>query len=98
MPDSSALNVRYVAALARLALTEEETALYQEQLERILTYVDKLTELDLSGIDPTAHAMPVSDRTRPDEPRPEDCLGQEATLSNAPQRWQDQFRVPKVVE
>lgn len=94
----SQLNVRYVADLARLALTEEEVALYQEQLSRILTYVDKLTELNVSGIDPTAHAMLVSDRVREDKPSAEDCIGQEATLGNAPQRWQDQFRVPKVVE
>ncbi|MGD9746637.1 MAG: Asp-tRNA(Asn)/Glu-tRNA(Gln) amidotransferase subunit GatC [Verrucomicrobiales bacterium] len=92
------LNVRYVADLARLALSEAEVALYQEQLSHILSHVDKLTELNVDGIEPSAHALPAGGALRPDEARPELCLGQEATLSNAPQRWQDQFRVPKVVE
>ncbi len=89
------MDVRYVANLARLALSAEEVATFQTQLDAILGHVETLSALDVSGIDPTAHAVPVFGRMRPDEPHP--SLPQEAVLHNAPDQSQGQIRVPKVV-
>lgn len=90
------IDVNYVADLARLELTPEETATFQKQLEDILGYIDQLSELDVEGIEPTAHASPVFDRIREDVARP--GLEREAFLNNAPDVAGDQLRVPKVIE
>lgn len=87
-----------IAQLARIELDEEEKERFASQLSDVLDYVAKLGELDLEGIEPTAHAVPVSDVLREDVARREDCLSQDAVLSNTPDRSQGQFRVPKVVE
>ena len=89
------IDVRYVANLARLELSEEEIAEFQPQLDAILGYVDTLTKLDVSGIDPTAHPSPVFGRMRDDEPHA--SLPPEGLLQNAPDQAQGQVRVPKVV-
>ncbi|MEO0017804.1 MAG: Asp-tRNA(Asn)/Glu-tRNA(Gln) amidotransferase subunit GatC [Verrucomicrobiota bacterium] len=89
------MDVRYVANLARLALSAEEVATFQTQLDAILGHVETLSALDVSGIDPTAHAAPVFGRMRTDEPHP--SLPPEAVLQNAPDQSQGQIRVPKVV-
>jgi aspartyl-tRNA(Asn)/glutamyl-tRNA(Gln) amidotransferase subunit C len=68
---------------------------FQPQLEAILRHVDALTKLDVSGIDPTAHAAPVFDRMRDDTPH--ESLAPAAVLQNAPDQAQGQIRVPKVV-
>ncbi len=94
MPDK--FDVGYVAKLCRLELTEEETERYQGQLDKILDYIQILETLDLEGIEPTAHASPVYDVMREDEPR--ECLSREDALKNAPQEALDQFAVTKVVE
>ena len=62
------LDVRYVAGLARLELSDEEIAEFQPQLNAIMEHVEALKELDIEGIEPTAHAAPVFDRMRNDEP------------------------------
>ena len=93
---SESIDVNYVANLARLELTEEETATFQPQLEAILGYIDKLKELDVENIEPTAHASPVFNTIREDEVRP--SLSREAFLQNAPDQHNDQLRVPKVIE
>jgi len=90
------IDVNYVANLARLELTEEEATQFQSQLGAILGYVEKLKELDVEGIEPTAHASPVFDRVREDVARP--SLDREAFLQNAPDHANDQLRVPKVIE
>lgn len=90
------LNVAHTAKLARLDLSEAEIATFQGQLEKILAYVDKLTELDVDGIEPTAHASPVFDVMREDVSRP--GFGVENALKNAPRPVGDQFGVPKVIE
>ncbi len=90
------LNVEKTAKLARLDLSAEEIATFQGQLDKILAYVDKLTELDVEGIEPTAHASPVFDVMRDDVSRP--GFGVENALKNAPRRVGDQFGVPKVIE
>jgi aspartyl-tRNA(Asn)/glutamyl-tRNA(Gln) amidotransferase subunit C len=84
--------VLHVARLARLALTEEEIARFQEQLSAILEAVGKVAELDLSGVEPTAHPLELSNVWAADEPQP--CLDVEEALANAPDREGDYFRVP----
>ena len=90
------MDVRYVAKLARLGLTDEEAATYQAQLDDILDYVAKLKELDVDGIEPTAHAMPVENVFRADEPAI--CLDRDDVLANAPAVYQSLFDVPPVIE
>ena len=90
------LDVAHTASLARLDLSAEEIATFQGQLDRILAYVEKLTELNVDGIEPTAHASPVFDVMRDDVSRP--GFGVSKALMNAPRRVGDQFGVPKVIE
>ena len=94
--DAFQIDLRYVAGLARLELTEEDIATFEPQLEDILRYVKKLGEIDVSGIEPTAHANPVLNVMRPDESRP--SMAAEQALANGPKRSRDQFVVPKVVD
>ncbi len=91
------MNIRQVAALARLELTDEEAGRYQVQLDQILHYVEQLNGIDVRGIEPTAHAAAVYDVIREDV-TVADGLSQEEALRNAPLVAQDQFRLPKVVE
>jgi len=90
------LDVAHIANLARIDLSEAEVATFQSQLDKILAYVEKLTELDVSGIEPTAHASPVFDVMREDVACP--GFGVDKALMNAPRRVGDQFGVPKVIE
>lgn len=90
------IDVRYVANLCRLELSETEAARYQAQLEQVLAYMGQIDNLDVAGIEPTAHAAPVFDVWREDEVRP--GLSREDALLNAPQEAQNQFAITKVVE
>ncbi len=90
------IDVRYVADLARIELTPEEEATFPKQLDEILGYIHKLSELDVEGIEPTAHASPVFDRLREDASRP--GLEQADLLRNAPDSALGQIRMPKVVD
>ena len=90
------INVEYVAHLARLELTPEEKQKIGAQLADVLTYIEKLKEVDVSGVEPTAHAFPLVNVTRPDEVRP--SLSQEEALRNAPAHANGLFIVPKIVE
>ena len=94
MPHSH-IDVRYVANLARLELTDAEVATFQSQLEAILRQVDAISRLDTDGIDSTAHPSPVFGRMRDDVPH--QSLPPAAVLQNAPDQAQGQIRVPKVV-
>ena len=93
---SAEIDVKYVAHLARLALTSEEEKSLGAQLGSILGYIEKLRELDVSGVEPTAHAVPRGIVTRADESRP--ALSQEEALRNAPRQANGLFIVPKIVE
>jgi aspartyl-tRNA(Asn)/glutamyl-tRNA(Gln) amidotransferase subunit C len=93
---TSDLDVAYVAGLARLNLTEEETRLFQKQLDDVLRYAAKLAEIDVSHVEAAAHAIPILNVFREDEPR--DCFTAEEALSNAPQKADNLFIVTKVVE
>jgi aspartyl-tRNA(Asn)/glutamyl-tRNA(Gln) amidotransferase subunit C len=88
--------VRHVAHLARLKLTDEEIAQFGEQLGGILDYVQKLAEADTSAVEPTAHPLPVSNVFREDEPTAP--MGVEKVLANAPDKIGTYFKVPKVLD
>jgi aspartyl-tRNA(Asn)/glutamyl-tRNA(Gln) amidotransferase subunit C len=90
------IDVKYVAHLARLALTPEEEQQIGAQLGQVLDYVEKLKEVDVSGVEPTAHAFPLINVTRPDEVRP--SISNEDALRNAPAQANGLFVVPKIVE
>src|SRR4030095_1580946 len=76
------IDIKYVAHLARLALTPEEEQKIGAQLGNVLGYIEKLKQVDVSNVEPTAHAFPLVNVTRPDEIRP--CLSNEEALRNAP--------------
>jgi aspartyl-tRNA(Asn)/glutamyl-tRNA(Gln) amidotransferase subunit C len=88
--------VRHVALLARLALTPEEEASLSATLDDILTYIAKLEELDTSDVEPTAHVHDVEIPWRED--RVVNTPDVDALLANAPDRDDDLFRVPKIIE
>ena len=84
--------VLHVARLARLELSDAEVERFAEQLSAILEAVGKVGELDLSGVEPTAHPLDLSNVWAEDEPRP--SLSVDEALANAPDREGDSFRVP----
>ena len=90
------IDVKYVAHLARLALTPEEEKKLGAQLGHILGYVEKLKQVDVSDVEPTAHAVPMVNITRADEIRP--SLPHDDALRNAPKQAGGLFIVPKIVE
>ena len=88
--------VRKVAKLARLELTEEEVEEFTGQLSAILDYMAKLNELDTTNVEPLAHCLPIINVLREDQVK--ESLGTKATLANAPQRDGDFFKVPKILD
>ena len=96
MAKTSDLDVAYVARLARLNLTDEETELSQRQLGDVLKYAEKLREVDVSHVEASAHALPIFNVFREDAPR--DWFTAQEALSNAPRQANGLFIVPKVVE
>lgn len=88
--------VRHISHLSRLNPTDDEVRLFSEQLSAILEYVEQLNELDTSDVPPTAHALPVNNVFRADEPRP--GLTPDQALANAPHREGNFFAVPKVLD
>lgn len=89
-------DVEHVANLARLELSEEEKAVFTEQLNAILKYAEQLNKLDTDGVEPTSHAIPLFNVTRDDEVRP--SLPIEQVMANAPEEEDGQFRVPAIME
>ena len=88
--------VRHVAHLARLAVSDEEVAMFSRQLSAVLEYVARLDELDTSEVPPTAHPLPLSNVLRDDVVG--QCVTNEAALQNAPDAQAGMFRVPKVLD
>ena len=84
--------VLHVARLARLELSDDEVAKFQEQLSDILEAVSKVSELDLSDVPPTAHPLEIANAWADDVPRP--CLSHEEAFANAPEIEDDHFRTP----
>ena len=90
------IDVRYVANLARIDLSEEECATFQSQLGAILGYIETLKDVDVEEVEPTAHSGQVYGHLREDVSRP--GLNQDDLLRNAPESALGQIRVPKVVD
>lgn len=95
MSDSE-FDIKYVANLARIALNPEEEERLGSQLGDILGYVKKLEELDVSDVEPMAHAVPLDNVLRADEVQP--SISNDETLANAPKAANGLFVVPKIVE
>ncbi len=89
-------DVDKVADLARLALTEEELELSTKQLQRILGYVEKLSELDTNGVEPTSYTVPLTKVFRQDKVR--ESLAQDDALSNSAGKAEGYFKVPKIID
>ena len=90
------IDIKYVAHLARLHLTPDEEKKFGAQLGNILGYIEKLKELDIANVEPTAHATPMVNIIRRDEVRP--SLPHDDALRNAPAKANGLFIVPKIVE
>ena len=88
--------VRKVAKLSRLRLTDEEVGEFTGQLSAIIGYVEKMNELDTENVEPLAHCLPISNVFRQD--RVKESLGTERALANAPQRDGEFFKVPKILD
>ena len=86
--------VKHVAKLARLELTDEEVQKYSKQLGDILKYVEQMNEIDTTGIEPMPHAIPVTNVMREDEVKYEQT--KEELMKNAPYEEDGFFRVPKI--
>ncbi len=88
--------VIHVANLSRLTLTENEVGTYTEQLNSILDFMKKLNELDTTDIKPTSHAITINNAYRDDEVR--ESIPKDTALKNAPQKQNEQFKVPPAIE
>lgn len=88
--------VQYVANLSRIELKPQELEKLSRQLQAILDFIDQLKELDISGVEPTSHILPLSNIFREDVPSP--SLPIAKTLENAPEKEGNFFVVPKVIE
>lgn len=88
--------VDHVAKLARLELSEQEQEKFTDQLSNILTYVEKLNELDTAGVEPTSHVLDIKNVMRDDVPAA--SLPQERALANAPDKAAGHYKVPKIIE
>jgi aspartyl-tRNA(Asn)/glutamyl-tRNA(Gln) amidotransferase subunit C len=95
MPQTE-IDVKYVAHLARIALSPDEEKKLGAQLGNILGYIEKLKEADVAGVEPTAHAFPLVNVMRPDAVAA--SLSNEEALRNAPASANGLFMVPKIVE
>ncbi len=96
MSSTPDLKIDYVARLARLALTPAEQEQYARQLGDVLHHIEQLAKVDVTGVEPTAHAFPVENVWDEDVARP--GLSVAAALRNAPAQRENMIRVPKVVE
>jgi aspartyl-tRNA(Asn)/glutamyl-tRNA(Gln) amidotransferase subunit C len=88
--------VEHVAKLARLDLPETEKDRLTDQLSNILTYVEKLNELDTTGVEPTAHVLDIKNVMRDDVAA--SSLPQDRALANAPEKAAGHYKVPKIIE
>ncbi|MFC0469233.1 Asp-tRNA(Asn)/Glu-tRNA(Gln) amidotransferase subunit GatC [Halalkalibacter kiskunsagensis] len=88
--------VKHVAHLARLAITEEETKMFTEQLDAIITFAEQLNELDTTGVKPTTHVLDMKNVLREDKSA--EGLPIADVLKNAPDHEDGQIRVPSIIE
>lgn len=96
MSEKTDFDINYVAQLARLELTDEEKKQFADQLSSALDHFDALSKVDVEGVEPMAHAFPLSNVW--DEDVPGEALPVEAVLANASKTRENQIVVPKVVE
>ena len=89
-------DVEYIAELARLKLNEEEIEKYTVQLNEIITYVEKLNEIDTTNVEPLSHPVEGSNVFREDVVKP--SIDREIAFRNAPDRSELFFKVPKVLD
>jgi aspartyl-tRNA(Asn)/glutamyl-tRNA(Gln) amidotransferase subunit C len=89
-------NVKYVANLARMELSPERLPVLAHQLKDILDFIDKLKEVDIAGVKPTSHILPIQNVLRSDEVK--SSLSSQDALANSPDKQGDFFGVPKVIE
>lgn len=90
------ISVEYIAGLARLSVSEEEKELFSSQLNGILSYMEKLNELDTKDVEPTSHVLSLSNVMRDDMPG--NSIPREDALMNAPDHTDKFYRVPKIIE
>lgn len=90
------ISIEHLARLARLDLNDAEKDRFASQLSGILAYVEQLRELDTARVEPTAHVIPLENVMRQDDVRP--SLPREEALGNAPDRTEQFYRVPKIIE
>ncbi|SEQ46292.1 Asp-tRNA(Asn)/Glu-tRNA(Gln) amidotransferase subunit GatC [Piscibacillus halophilus] len=88
--------VKHVANLARLAITEKEAEKYSEQLSDIIDFSEQLNELDTSNVEPTTHVLDMKNVLRKDEPK--EWISKEDALKNAPDQQDGQFKVPSILD
>ncbi len=89
-------DVKYIADLARLKLTEKEIDYFAGQLSAIISYIDQLKEVDTANVEPTTHVMPMQNVFREDVVRP--SLRSEDVMRNAPSKESSLFKVPRIIE
>jgi aspartyl-tRNA(Asn)/glutamyl-tRNA(Gln) amidotransferase subunit C len=92
---AQSIDIRYVAKLARIELTDEEIEIFGKQLGDLLGHVNALEKLDIASVPATAQVVESRNVTREDAPRP--CLDRERVLAEAPQRQGGFFRVPRII-
>jgi len=90
------ISIEHLAQLARLSVSDNEKTLFTNQIDSILSYMDKLNELDTGNVEPTSHVISLSNVVRDDLPK--DSLEREDALMNAPDRTDKFYRVPKIIE
>lgn len=90
------ISIEHLSRLARLSLSDTEKELFGSQLESILTYMEKLNELDTRDVEPTSHVLSLNNIVRED--RPGVSLDREDALTNAPDHTEKFYRVPKIIE
>jgi aspartyl-tRNA(Asn)/glutamyl-tRNA(Gln) amidotransferase subunit C len=90
------MDIEKVARLARLELSEEEKSIFGKQLDQVLEYMEQLEGVDTEGVEPTSHAIPLSNVFREDEQR--DSFPREEVLGVAPEEEEGYFRVPRIIE
>ena len=90
------ISIEHLAQLARLSVSDNEKTVFADQIESILSYMDKLNELDTSTVEPTSHVISLSNVAREDLLK--DSLQRENALRNAPDRTDKFYRVPKIIE
>ena len=90
------ISIEHLSRLARVTLTDDEKGLFGSQLNSILTYMEKLNELDTNQVEPTSHVIAIKNVLRED--RPAEALSRDEALMNAPDHTDKYYRVPKIIE